>query len=527
METLIEMLSAHLREGNGAGAQCFRGENGWERRTYAQMHSLVLRTAHRLRALGAGDGGCVAIVSRTRPDWTIVDLAAALIGAPVIPVYPTASQAQFDAIERATSPVLIVVDRDDLRSAAPQFRLGGRDGDLGDLERPTLTSDEKAEIERAAASVRPSDTYSIVFSSGSTGEPKGCVLSNDNFAAVVRMAGAVESSDPNGAGHRERAFVYLPLAHVSARLQQLTTFSLGGELLYGFGGTAEILAQITELQPTYVPGVPRLFESAYARVGGSWESLREVFGPSLRYALSGGAPMDEEVQRAYERAGITLVEGYGLTETSAALALSAPHDRRSGSVGRALPGVELRVADDGEILARGANVFEGYLGAEQATDEAFVEGWFRTGDLGWIDDDGFLFITGRKKNLIVTSTGKNVAPEPIENQLRIALGVADVIVVGDRRPFLAAVVFAPEPLDEAEVVAAIRHLNAEVSPPERVRKVVVVAADLSGETGTLTASGKIVRPVLLERFAPVVDALYDGTHPRALDVHPSPVPVLN
>lgn len=522
METLIDVLAAHLREGNNSPAQCFQSGDGWKRRTYAELWELVVRTAHRLRELGAGDGCAVAIVSRTRPEWTIVDLAAALIGAPVVPIYPTASQAQFDAIEQTTSPAMVVLDRDDLHSAAPQFRFGEEDGDLGALRRDALSDAERRAVDQAASHVLPTHTYSVVFSSGSTGAPKGCVLTHANFASVLRMASEVEAGGPDGAEHRERAFVYLPLAHVSARLQQLTTFTLGGELLYGTGGTADLLAQISELQPTYVPGVPRLFESAHLRVGGVPAKLRAVFGPRLRYALSGGAPMDPEVRAAYEAAGITLVEGYGLTETAAALALSAPHDRRAGSVGRPLPGVDLRIAADGEILARGANVFGGYLDAPEVTAEAFEGEWFRTGDLGRIDADGFLFVTGRKKNLIVTSNGKNVAPEPIENQLRIALGISDVLVVGDGRPYLTAILFAPDERETESIIRTVTGVNDDFSPPERVRKVAMIPLALTVDDGSLTASGKIIRPVLIDRLSDVIAAVYSGSRSGIIDITPSP-----
>lgn len=507
---LSQWLSPHLRAGNRAAAQRFHVDGRWHRRTYGELHDLVRRTARGLQLIGARRGDRVAIIARTRPEWTVVDLASALLGSAVVPIYPTASNAQIGDILRRTTPTVLVADPDrDLPPISPEItvlRFGELAGDPGDLAFPEISAGDGPTGD--ATEVAGSDLYSIVFSSGSTGAPKGCPLTHDNYVSVLRMAAEVELDDAPAPAHRERAFVFLPLAHVSARLQQLTTFTLGGELIYGEGGTAEILEQIREVEPTYVPGMPRLFESANLRAGRDPERLREMFGPSLHYALTGGAPIDPDMLRTYAAAGIPLVEGYGLTETSAALTLCAPHCNRSGSVGRALPGVELRIAADGEMIARGPNIFAGYLDAPELTRDAFIDGWFRTGDLGAIDDDGFVYITGRKKNLIVTSTGKNVAPEPMENQLRAAFGIPDVVVVGDRRPYLIALVFCGDAVHEGELVGHVRRANADLAPPERVRKLVIVPRALRLGEGELTASGKIVRSAAISLNSLVVDGAY-------------------
>ncbi|WP_127819042.1 AMP-dependent synthetase/ligase [Microbacterium sp. CPCC 204701] len=509
-KTLIAWLQPHLRSGNPAAAQRFRGSGGWVTRSYGELWSLVRRTSVLLSDAGAGRGRPVVIVAQTSPTWTIVDLAAATIGAPVVPVYPTSSFAQVADVITRVAPAVVVTDRTDIDAAGATVLGWGTDADsLGDLDRPELSGSEEVALDLAAAEVSASDVFSIVFSSGSTGTPKGCVLTHANYTAVLSAAAEVEAGGPDGAAHRAHSFVYLPLAHVSARLQQLTTLTLGGELVYGAGGTADILGQIRETEPTYVPGVPRLFESAYLRAGEDAQRLRESFGPRLRYALTGGAPIDPDILATYAAAGIPLVEGYGLTETSAALTLCAPHVNRQGSVGRALPGVQLRIAHDGEVLARGANIFAGYLDDPDATRAAFVDGWFATGDLGRLDGDGFLYITGRKKNLLVTSTGKNIAPEPVENRLRSAFGLDDAILVGDRRPYLSALVFA-ERVDETALVQGIGEMNALVSPPEQVRRVVVIPHALRSDAGELTASGKVVRSVVLDRHARLIDDLYAG-----------------
>lgn len=508
MTTLIDWLAPHLRADNSAPAQRFQGAEGWESRTYGELHALVGAVANRLLARGVTSGRPVAILAHTSPAWSALDLAAALIGAVIVPIYPTASDAQVRELVRRSAPALIVSDRD-----------------LDDLGVAQVALDE---ITAPGAEAWPASVvaehqpYSIVFSSGSTGEPKGCVITHANMVATLRGAAALESGGPQGAAHRAHAFVYLPLAHVSARLQQLTTFSLGGELIYGSGDTATLLEQITETRPTYVPGVPRLFESALMRVERSPERLREVFGDRLHYALTGGAPIDPELLAAYAAAGVPLVEGYGLTESAAALTLSAPHANRPGSVGRALPGVELRIATDGEIQARGANIFAGYLDDPERTAEAFADGWLRTGDLGRIDEDGYVFVTGRTKNLIVTSTGKNVAPEPLENRLRAGLGV-DAVVVGDRRPFLSALVFSADAMPADVVREVVQQMNADHAPPECVRTVVVVPRALDTTDGHLTASGKVVRTAVIDAHAATLDALYAGADLGDLTVIPVPL----
>lgn len=513
--SVVQWLSPSLRPGNAAPAQRFQVDGAWRQRSYGDLHRLVLETAAALREHGVSRGGRIAILARTRADWSVVDLAAAAIGAPLVPIYPTSAPSQVAEILRRSRPSVLVTERG-ARLPEPievtVLLLGAADGDLGDLAHAPLAPEQATAIEAGIADVAADDLYSISFSSGSTGEPKGCLLTHANYTSVLDMASRVEL----GAGavapaHRELAFVFLPLAHASARLQQLTTFTLGGELAYGTGGTAQILEQIGEIEPTYVPGVPRLFESAYVRAGRDPERLRRMFGGRVQYTLTGGAPIDPEMLATYQAAGLPLVEGYGLTETATALTLCAPHSNRPGSVGKALPGVELAIAEDGEILAKGPNVFVGYLDDPESTAAAMTEGWFRTGDLGRFDPDGFLYVTGRKKHLLVTSTGKNVAPEPTENRLRRLTGLDGVLLVGDRRPYLIALVFtAGDAADAAGLRAAANAVNSELSPPEHVRKIVATRAELSVEFGEVTPSGKLVRHSVVERMRSVIDDVYEG-----------------
>ncbi|SNT10668.1 AMP-dependent synthetase/ligase [Rhodococcoides kyotonense] len=516
--TIHELLAPHMTLGNSAPAQRFATESGWTQRSYGELRTLVDSAADVLYAAGVRRGDRVAIQVRTRADWTVVDLAAASLGAALVPVYPTAAWAQLRDIVERTSPAVLVVERG---ASLPEFgdrgphvlRLGDPDGDLGDL----ASQDELAAHDGPAA--QTTDLFSISFSSGSTGKPKGCMLTHANYAAVVTMAIEAETHPVHGLGHRELAFVYLPLAHASARLQQLTTFAAGGELAYGSGGTADILRQIADVAPTYVPGVPRLFESAYMRADRDPLTLRNMFGNRLAYALTGGAPIASEMLETYARAGISLVEGYGLTETSTALTIATPHDNKPGTVGRPLSGVQIRTAEDGEILARGPNIFLGYLDDDEATADVLRGGWFHTGDLGSVDVGGYLTITGRKKNLIVTSTGKNVAPEHAENIFRRSCRIDGVVVVGDGRPFLIAVVFAGDyPIDDEELGDVAFRVNADVSPPEWIRKILVLDRALSHTDGELTDSGKIVRHIVLSTLDSAVDDVYRGLVPAGARV---------
>lgn len=508
MSALLDLLRTAVREDNDAPAQRFLVGGSWRRRTYAELLVAVRRVGLTFADRGVRTGDRVAIVAPTRADWTVVDLALTNLGATVVPIYPTSSVRQVaDLVARSGARMVVADAARDLPDFTPDVevvRLGHDDGDLGELA-PEGTDDGR---DAAVTVLDEAHLFTIGFSSGTTGTPKGCLLSHANYAAVVRASIEFELGGQPAPAHRAAVFVYLPLAHASARLHQLVTLAVGGELVYGSGSTDEVLTQIGESRPTYLAGVPRLFESAAIRAGNDADALRRTFGGNLAYALTGGAPIAAELLHAYERAGIRLVEGYGLTETATALTLSAPHDVRAGSVGRALGCVDLVVGPTGEIMARGANVFGGYLDDPTSTAEAFEGEWFRTGDLGRLDDDGYLYITGRSKSLLVTSTGKNVAPEPLENTIRVRCGVTDVVVIGDRRPYLIALVVASTERS-AELVETMRAINADVSPPERVRKLVLLDRTFASTPSAVTASGKTVRSAVIAHHADLLDQVYD------------------
>lgn len=505
VDTVAEILEQSVQRSLSAPAQRFLSAGEWRTRDYAELLELAHSAAQVLRDRGVEPRDRLALVLRTRADWTVIELASLMLGTTLVPLYPTATESQIaEALETARPSALIVEAGAELpREAATLplgvLQVGEADGDLGDLA-------DRAEGGAVWARTRPEDHFTISFSSGSTGRPKGCVILHRNYAAVLGMVLQAERHPESGYAHRESAFIYLPLAHASARLQQLTSLCVGGEIVYGSGSTSEILAQITQTAPTYVAGVPRLFEHAVSVTAETGDGsnredrLSELFGPKLRYALSGGAPLPEEYLAAYARAGVQIVDGYGLTESSTAVAIGTPHCRRAGSVGRPLPGLSVRIAEDGEVLVRGDNVFAGYLDDPDSTAEVLHDGWLHTGDLGHIDGDGFLFITGRKKNLIVTSTGKNISPEGYENRFRAATGVSDFVLVGDRWPYLVAIAAPNEqdPLDPQQLGSAAAQLNADLAPQERVRKIVLLDRQFSQELGELTASGKVMR-VAVER----------------------------
>ncbi len=508
-QTVAALLEDAFRVNSSAPAQRFLRSGEWCTRSYGEVRALAAAAAQVLRDRGVTAGDRVALLLRTRADWTVIEIAAAMAGATLVPFYPSSTKPQLVELLELAGPVLLIAEAGgELPHAAVDLPLGvvevgEHDGDLGDL-----ADAECRDVVWAAT--EPDDVFTIAFSSGSTGRPKGCVVLQRNYAAVLEMVRLAERHPRSGHAHRIAAFIYLPLAHASARLQQLTSLIVGGEIVYGVGGTAEILGQIETTAPSYVAGVPRLFEYAAAKYAGSPEQLRQVFGQNLAYALSGGAPLPVDVLEAYESAEVLIVDGYGLTESSTAVAIGTPHCMRAGSVGKPLPGLEVVIAVDGEVLVRGENVFAGYLDDDAATREVLANGWLHTGDLGHLDADGFLFITGRKKNVIVTSTGKNISPEGYENKYRAATGISDFVLVGDSWPYVIAVAAASDDGAPGEdvLVSAARRLNQGLAPQERVRKIVLLDRELSRDLGELTASGKVIRSAVERNHRELIQQVY-------------------
>jgi long-chain acyl-CoA synthetase len=428
------------------------------------------------------------------------------------------------------------------------------------------------ELEARRAAVSPEDPFTFIYTSGTTGPPKGCVLSHKNYRAIVDMIATAREITGD-----EVTYLYLPLAHSYALLVQLAAFDLGSTLAYFGGDTKEILPELMEVQPTYLPSVPRVFEKIYTvaqsaiaaqppdeqeraqeaiRLGVQvhdmisrgetvpedmqrqfdeadellFTNVRALFGGRVRHATSGAAPIAHEILEFFYACGVPVFEGYGMTETATAATISTIENHRFGTVGRALPGVELKIADDGEILIKGPNIFNGYHKRAEANFGAVVDGWLHTGDLGSIDEDGYLTITGRKKDIIITAGGKNLTPANIENDLKQSRWVSQAVMYGDQRPYPVMLItldeeeipifarehglpedipsLAHEPAVRALIQAELDRANAKYAQVEQVKKFAILDHDLAQATGELTPTLKVKRSVVNEKYADLFDALY-------------------
>jgi long-chain acyl-CoA synthetase len=428
----------------------------------------------------------------------------------------------------------------------------------------------ETELEDRSRRVAKADPYTFIYTSGTTGPPKGCVLSHGNYVAMLDM---VTERGVVGEGPDELIYLFLPLAHAFALLLMLISADRGVTIAYWGGDSAKIIPELSEVRPTYLPSVPRIFEKLYTLVTAHadpeqiaeaieigtevrrleaigaeipaelrsafeeiderlFKNVRAAFGGRLREAVTGAAPIAKEILEFFYAAGVPVMEGYGMTETATAATGMRPGEHRFGSVGTALPGVEIRIADDGEILVKGANIFQGYYKNEDASFGAVVDGWLHTGDLGHLDDDGFLFITGRKKDIIITAGGKNLTPANLENDLKQTRYVSQAVMHGDRRPFPTMLIT----LDEEEIVpwaksrgiedtsiealsthpevvaliqAELDRANARYAGVEQVKRFFILDHDFSQETGELTPTLKVKRNVIQERYAARFDELYD------------------
>ncbi|KAA2256719.1 long-chain fatty acid--CoA ligase [Solihabitans fulvus] len=579
-ETLATFAEAAARRHGEAIAVRTSRPGRWPRLSYAELAEVVRRVAGGLLALGVEQGERVAILAETRPEWTVVDLAVAAVGAVSVPVYPTNSPEECRwVLTDSGAGVLVCEDAAQaakvapLRPGLPRLRhvLTMTSAGLGGLLDRAGTV-PAAELDRRAAGVRPADLATIIYTSGTTGDPKGCLITHANWAASLRALDAVV---PVTAG--ATVYLYLPLAHMLARVVQLDTLRRGA-VLHLFGGDIRsVVPELAQVRPQFLPSVPRLFEKVHARVltvleqasaadraefraalalgravrsaldrgetvapqrmrefaevDGKWLQLvRAAFGGRLEQALTGAAPIAPEVLEFFHACGVPVNEGYGMTETTAVLTLNRAGARRFGTVGRPVDGVRIRIAPDGEVLAKGDNIFGGYHRNAAATAEALADGWLRTGDLGEVDGDGYLRITGRKKDLIITAAGKNLSPANIENDLRQCRWIANAVLHGDRRPYPVALItldaeeivgWARErglPADVEELAAhpVVRRLiqdetdrvNARYARPERIRRFALLGNDFTVASGELTPSLKVRRAVVDARYRDVLDALY-------------------
>jgi long-chain acyl-CoA synthetase len=553
----------------------------WQPVTAKDFAEQVRGVAAGLIAAGVGPGQRVGLMSATRYEWTLIDYAIWMAGAVTVPIYETSSAEQVQWILSDSEAVALFVENDGHRATYEKVAadLPGV-GKVWQIDKGAVdelgaagSSVSEADIERRRRGVRADDLATIIYTSGTTGRPKGCELTHRNFLfdSMTTADGLEELFDAD-----ESTLLFLPLAHVFARVIQV------GCVLnrVRMGHSADIRALMADLaafKPTFVLSVPRVFEKVYNtakqrahadgkgaifdlaertaiaysealdRPGGPtiaqrathalfdrlvYGKLRAALGGRVRYAVSGGAPLGARLGHFFRGVGVTILEGYGLTETTAGATVNLPHALKIGTVGRPIPGVTIRIADDGEILIRGDNVFRGYWGNQGASSETLTDGWLHTGDLGSIDDDGYLSITGRKKELIVTAGGKNVSPAVLEDRVRAHALVSQCLVVGDQRPFVAALVTIDEEAfpawkeahgkpagatvadlaDDAdlrgEIQAAIDDANQAVSRAEAIRSFRILPADFTVEGGQLTPSLKVKRSVVATERSEEIEALY-------------------
>ncbi|GAB2459216.1 AMP-dependent synthetase/ligase [Xylanimonas ulmi] len=547
-----------------------------------QFDAEVLAVARGLVAHGVEVGDRVAIMSRTRYEWTLLDFAIWAVGGVPVPVYETSAPDQvewilsdagvrFAFVETVAHAGIVDVVRDRLPVLE---KVSIIDADAIETLR---TAGAEVPLETVTArrdAVVASDLATIIYTSGSTGRPKGAELTHANFAHVSRNAAEAlpEVIDWDGA----RTLLFLPLAHVFARLIQVAVLSADTVLGHA-PDVKNLVADLGSFKPTFLLAVPRVFEKVYnsaeqkasasklkrqifywavrtaiatsraqdsGRVPAALRAqhqladrlvlgkLRDAMGGNVVHAVSGGAPLGERLGHFFRGVGVTVLEGYGLTETTAPAAVNLPRSVAIGTVGPALPGLSVKIDDDGEILLKGASIFRGYHNQPELTAEALRDGWFHTGDLGTLDSEGRLRITGRKKEIIVTAGGKNVAPALLEDRLRSHPLVSQVVVVGDQRPFIGALVTLDAemlpgwlathglenmPLSQArthpDVLAAldraVHRANEAVSRAESIRKIHVLEHDFTEANGYLTPSLKVKRALVLKDFESTIDALYN------------------
>jgi long-chain acyl-CoA synthetase len=579
----------------------YKRDDAWHDVSYSQLSEIVQEIGLGLIDLGLEAGARICILANTRPEWSFADMAATSAGLTVVPIYQTNSPEEcLWVLSDSDACAIVCEDAEQLekiaaiRDQVPGLRTiividaledghiaGGTSEAVRALEPITLEqvrergrSRSAEELDARREAVRREDPFTFIYTSGTTGPPKGCVLTHGNYRAIIDMI--AEAGEIRG---DETIYLYLPLAHSFALLIQLAVFDLGGTLAYFGGDTKQIVAELQEVKPTYLPSVPRVFEKIYTLAHGAIEAqgpeeqaradaaialgvkvrnlmnrgepvppelqapfeeaeeklfknVRAIFGGKVRHATSGAAPIAKEILEFFWAAGVPVLEGYGMTETATAATVSTVENHRFGTVGRALPGVEVKIADDGEILVKGPNIFNGYHNNADASFGAVNDGWLHTGDLGSLDDDGYLSITGRKKDIIITAGGKNLTPANIENDLKQCRWISQAVMHGDKRPYPVVLItldeeempiFAGEndlPSDIATLAAheQVRELiqaevdraNAKYAQVEQVKKFTILDHDLSQATGELTPTLKVKRNVVNEKYAELFDALYAG-----------------
>ena len=589
-QTIADLIPWSAAEHAEQIAVRYKRDGAWQDVNYAQLDEIVREVALGLIDLGIEPGERVCILANTRPEWSYADMAITSAGAVVVPIYQTNSPEECHwVISDSGACAIFCEDESQLRKIA---EIQDRLPDLRtvivmdppaepavaaisfDEVRERGRSRSADELAQRRAAVRPEDPFTFIYTSGTTGPPKGCVLSHGNYRAMTDMIREVGQIDDD-----EVIYLYLPLAHSFALLVQLAAFDLGATIAYFGGDTKQIVGELIEVKPTYLPSVPRVFEKIYTLATTAlaaqppeeqeraraaiklgmrvremlargeeipeelqkpfeeadeklFKNVRAIFGGELRHATSGAAPIATEILEFFWAAGVPVLEGYGMTETATAATVCTIAEHKFGTVGRPFPGVQIKIAYDGEILVKGPNIFQGYYNKGDAGFGSIEDGWLHTGDLGSLDDEGYLSITGRKKDIIITAGGKNITPANLENDLKQSRWISQAVMLGDQRPYPIVLVT----LDEEEIVPyarenglpedieslskhpAIRELvqheldraNTSYAQVEQAKRFAILPHDLTQETGELTPTLKVKRNVVSEKYAAVIDALYEG-----------------
>jgi long-chain acyl-CoA synthetase len=586
--TIADLLPLAVeRFGPEPAVRCKDESGAWASKTFDEVGDIVRRLSLGLMELGIDKGDKVSILANTRAEWTYFDFAALTAGATVVPIYQTNSPEECRYVLENSDAKAVVVEDDEqmekirqVRDSAPKLehvvRMTGSSDDAISFDELIARGAERkeSEWEERWRSVTPEDICTFIYTSGTTGPPKGCVISHGNYRSMCDMAEEQSVLEPG-----RTTYLYLPLAHSFALLIQLLSFDVGGVMAYWERDPLKILPNLAEVKPHYFPSVPRIFEKIYTAATGKAEksggiqkrifwwaigvgkkvreverqgrkpglllqrqydladrlvlaNIRNLFGGNIVEAVTGAAPINPDILRFFDAAGVLVLEGWGMTETSTAATISRPEDFKFGTIGKPFRGCEVKIADDGEILVKGPNVFQGYYKNEAATRETLVDGWLHTGDIGEIDPDGYIKITGRKKDIIITAGGKNITPANLEGEIKQCQYVSQCVVIGDRRPYLVALVTLDA--EEVQKLAAedgvpgdptgwpdnerlrqiisehIDEVNQKFARVEQVKKFKILPHDFAQETGELTPTMKVKRVVVADKYEQQIEDLYAG-----------------
>src|SRR3954454_17512682 len=576
----LALLAA--RKHAGRTAMKYKRGDDWVDVSFEEFGDVVRETALGLAALGLEKGDRIAILSNTRPEWAYACFGILTAGGGSVSIYQTNSPSEVQyAGSHSESKGIFVEDAEQLakvrtcRAELPAlehiviFEPSDDSGDdaisLEDLRAKGREADQ-SQLDERMGSVSGDDHAIFIYTSGTTGPPKGVMLTHDNYRQVVNMTQSQGTFTPD-----DLVYLFLPLAHAFALLVQFASTDLGALIAFWEKDAQKIVPTLMEVKPTYFPSVPRIFEKIYTLARSNapdpelldkavalgmqvrlmqergeeipaelqphferaeqelFQNVRNLFGGRIRQCVTGAAPIAKEILEFFFACGVPVFEGYGMTETSTVATVNTLDAHRFGSVGKALPGVEMKIGDDGEILLRGPNMMQGYYKNDEATGETLeADDWLHTGGLGYIDDDGFLFINGRKKDIIITAGGKNITPANIENGLKQKRWISQAVVIGDRRPYLVALitldaeeipkfaedhgisteeVYSSDAMRE-EVQSVVDHVNEDYGRVEQIKKFTILPEDLTQEQGTLTPTLKVKRNAVNEKFAGEIEQLY-------------------